>query len=369
MIIGGGAAGLYLASLHPNTAILESGKECGRKLLLTGGGRCNYTNTATPEEMADLFNGNKAFIRKVLYAHTSNDIIQHFRTLGIKPKEEDMGRIFPLNGNAETVRDALLAACPKIIHGKAEHIERKDGIFRIRTRTGIIEARKAIIATGGNSFPLTGSDGSGYSLLRSLGHTITPLSPSLAPIALTPSLAKAEGVSLKATLRIGKREETGDIVITRRGISGPAALNISREATAGCGISICFADVDKGKLRMESGGKAVKNALPLPPRLTEALIGELADKKCGNLSRSDLDAIESRISRFRASAKAIKEGAMNTKGGVSTAEIDPRTMESRIVENLYIAGDIIDVDGPTGGYSLTFAFATAYIIHKALSRS
>ena len=126
LIIGGGAAGLYLASLHPNTAILESGKECGRKLLLTGGGRCNYTNTATPEEMADLFNGNKAFIRKVLYAHTSNDIIQHFRTLGIKPKEEDMGRIFPLNGNAETVRGALLAACPKIIHGKAEHIERKE---------------------------------------------------------------------------------------------------------------------------------------------------------------------------------------------------------------------------------------------------
>ena len=368
MIIGGGAAGLYLASLHPNTAILESGKECGRKLLLTGGGRCNYTNTATPEEMADLFNGNKAFIRKVLYAHTSNDIIQHFRTLGIKPKEEDMGRIFPLNGNAETVRDALLAACPKIIHGKAEHIERKDGIFRIRTGTGIIEARKAIIATGGNSFPLTGSDGSGYSLLRSLGHTITPLSPSLAPIALTPSLAKAEGVSLKATLRIGKREETGDIVITRRGISGPAALNISRFLLDDPEIVISFAEIDRNRLRMESGSKTAKNALDIPPRLSETLLGAIADKKCGNLSRSDLDTIERQMTRFRARGKAIKEAAMNTRGGVPCSEIDPQTMESKIVPGLYIIGDMIDVDGPTGGFSLTWAFATAWCAARGLSR-
>lgn len=367
MVIGGGAAGLYLASLHPGITILERGEECGRKLILTGGGRCNYTNKAEPEEMAAMFHGNKAFIKRVLYAHTSKDIIRHFRELGIKPLEEDSGRIFPSHGDAKDIRAALLSRGAEIMYGKAEAITRRtDGTFAVRTENRELTARRVVVATGGDSFPATGSDGSGYRLLQELGHSIATPHPALAPISMTPALPEAEGITIKATLRTGKAEEHGDIIITRRGISGPAALNISRHLAENDEIEICFARIDKESLRMGNGAKTARNALPVPPHLAEALLGPLADRRCSNLSRKELSEIDCQLSRFRAKAKAMKAGAMNTRGGVATAEINPMTMESRIVRNLFIAGDLIDVDGRCGGYSLSFAFATAYIIHKAL---
>lgn len=367
MIIGGGAAGLYLASFHPEATILEQRGECGQKLIITGGGRCNYTNAAGPEEMSELFHGNKAFIKRVLYAHTSMDIIEHFKTLGIQPSEEEMGKIFPLRGDAASVRSALLKRVHRIIKGKAVSIEKNDDAFIVHMENGTLEARRVVIATGGESFPHTGSDGSGYAILKALGHTIVPTAPALAPIALSSNLAKAEGISLKARLGVGKRSEYGDIIITRRGISGPAALNISRELADSNEIEITFSEASIKELRESMGARTVKNALAIPPRLTEALIGSLADRKCGNLSRKEEEEIQGRLSHFRSRAKAIREGAMNTRGGVSASEINPKTMESKIVPGLYISGDVIDVDGPTGGYSLSFAFATAFIISRALA--
>ncbi len=368
LIIGGGAAGLYLASFLPNSVILEREGICGRKLLLTGGGRCNYTNAASPEEMAARMNGNKAFIRRVLYSHSSEDIISHMRSLGIEPAEEDNGRILPRSGNAEAVLSALLSSKPRVISGKAESLGKQGSAFIVRTGTESIEAQRVVIATGGMSYPQTGSDGSGYDLVRKLGHTIVTPYPALAPIALTPSLGRAEGISWHATLTIGKRNEEGEIIVTRRGISGPAALNISRFLLDDPEIVISFAEIDRNRLRMESGSKTVKNALDIPPRLSETLLGAIADKKCGNLSRSDLDTIERQMTRFSARGKAIKEAAMNTRGGVPCSEIDPQTMESKIVPGLYIIGDMIDVDGPTGGFSLTWAFATAWCAARGLSR-
>ena len=366
LIIGGGAAGLYLASFLADPVILERNGSCGRKLLLTGGGRCNYTNAAPPDDMAARMNGSRPFIRSVLYSHSSNDIIKRLRSLGIEPAEEDNGRIMPRGGNAETVLDALLRSRPKIITGKAERIRKRDDAFIVETESESLQARRVVIATGGMSYPQTGSDGSGYALLRDLGHTIITPYPALSPIALTPSLGHAEGISTHVTLAAGRRKEAGDVIITRRGISGPAALNISRFLQDDPEITISFAEVDRDRLRMEGGGKIVKNALRLPPRLTEALLGTIADRKCGNLSRSDLDTIERQLMHFRARGKAIAEAAMNTRGGVSTSEIDPRTMESKIVKGLYIIGDLIDVDGPTGGFSLTWAFATAWCAARDL---
>lgn len=367
LIIGGGAAGLYLASLNNKVTILER-DICGRKLLLTGGGRCNYTRASTPDEMIGMYNGNRNFIKSVLYAHTPDDIVKHFKALGIEPSIEEDGKIFPKNGNAEDVRAALFPNKANIIEGKGISIKKDEDFFAIATESGeVIKAKRVVVATGGESFPGTGSDGNGYRLLSALGHTIIPTSPALSPIALTPSLSHAEGVSIRATLTVGKKSEENDIVITRRGISGPGALNISRHLADYDEITISFSSIDKTKLRMESGGKSVKNALHLPSRLTEALLGPLSDKRCGNLSKSDLETIEKKISRHTFKAKAIKEGAMNTRGGVSTSEINPRTMESKIVKNLYILGDLIDVDGPTGGYSLSFAFATAWIANNSLS--
>ena len=367
LIIGGGAAGLYLASFLDRAVILESEGIPGRKLLLTGGGRCNYTNTASAEETARRMNGNKAFIRHVLHAHTSADIIARFKALGIEPEEEDNGRIFPRHGSAEDILSALLSSKPEIITGKAVKIERNDSFFTVHTDHGTLRAERIVAATGGMSYPQTGSDGNGYALLASLGHTVRQPYPALSPILLTPSLGKAEGVSVRARLRTGRHEEEGDIIITRRGISGPAALNISRFLADDPALTISFAEFDREKLRMEGGGKLVKNALPIPPRLSEALLGCIAEQRCGNLSKTDLEVIRTQLTRFTAEGRAIEAGAMNTRGGIAAEEIDARTMESKIVKNLYIIGDLIDVDGPTGGYSLTWAFATAYIASAALS--
>ncbi len=365
LIIGGGAAGLYASSLLSEAAILERNEECGRKLLLTGGGRCNYTHNSSVQELLSHYHGNLPFIRKVLYSHSPAEIIERFKKLGISPSDEN-GKIFPLKGDAEDILGALLKNDTNVIHGKALEITKEDGIFSVTTDSGVIKARNIIIATGGNAYPHTGSDGSGYHLAKSLGHSITSPHPALAAIALEPSLKDAEGISLSLELRKGKKSVSDMAVVTKRGISGPAAENFSYLLNGREEITICFASPDIKTLRERKGAMLVKNALPVPPRLGEALLGEIADKKLGNLSKKEELLITERSSRHSFRASAIAESAMSTAGGVKTAEINADTMESKLVSGLYFAGDIIDVDADCGGYSLTWAFATAFIAARAI---
>ena len=226
LIIGGGAAGLYAASFIKDAVILERNDECGRKLLLTGGGRCNYTHTGSVEDLLEHYHGSRQFIKKVLYQHCNEDIIAHFEKLGINPKKEN-GKIFPQSGDAHSIRDALLGNHPRIIKGTALSIEKSGDSFLIITDNGTLEAKRILFASGGNSFPKTGSDGLGYSILKRLGHSIASQHPALAPLELSPSLKEAEGITIPVTLRKGKKEVSDMAVITRRGISGPAAENFS----------------------------------------------------------------------------------------------------------------------------------------------
>ena len=368
VIIGGGAAGLYAASLIPGAVIIERNAECGRKLLLTGGGRCNYTHKGTVPDILPHYHGSIAFIRKVLYRHTPEDIISCLEKLGIRPKDED-GKIFPLRGDAQTVRDALLGKTGRVMKASVLSIERNERSFRIITDAGTLEAEKVILAAGGNSYPATGSDGSGFRLASSLGHSIVSPRPALAPLEIIPSLRDAEGITAEVVLSKGKTRIGGSAVITKRGISGPAAENFSRFLTGREEIRISFGKADIAALRESSGKSLVKNVLPVPPRLAAVLLGKSAEKKVATLSKQEAAMIEKSISSFSASAKPIAAGAMSTAGGISTDEITPETMESKLVPGLYFAGEIIDVDADCGGYSLTWAFASAYTAAMAIRKA
>lgn len=363
LIIGGGAAGLYAASFIKDAVILERNDECGRKLLLTGGGRCNYTHTGSVEDLLEHYHGSRQFIKKVLYQHCNENIIAHFEKLGINPKNEN-GKIFPQSGDAHSIRDALLGNHPRIIKGIALSIEKSGDSFLVITDNGTLEAKRILFASGGNSFPKTGSDGLGYSILKRLGHSIASQHPALAPLELSPSLKEAEGITIPVTLKKGKKEVSDMAVITRRGISGPAAENFSYLLNGKEEITISFDSTDIYSLREKAGSTLLKNALSIPPRLAAVLLGEAAEKKIANLSKEEERKATEVLQRGVFMAKPIAEGAMSTAGGVKTEEINPMTMESKIIPGLYFAGDIIDVDADCGGYSLTWAFATAYIAVK-----
>ena len=182
LIIGGGAAGLYASSLLPRSVILERGS-CGRKLLLTGGGRCNYTHNGDVTSLLPHYHGSLPFIRKVLYSHTPDDIISRFRKLGIEPEDEN-GKIFPQRGDAHDILHALTSHNPEIIESKAISIKKEDGSFQIKTDHGeTLLAKKVLLAAGGSAYPQTGSDGSGFILASSLCHTVIPARPALAALA------------------------------------------------------------------------------------------------------------------------------------------------------------------------------------------
>ena len=365
LIIGGGAAGLYASSLLPDAVILERNGECGRKLLLTGGGRCNYTHEGSVPDILPHYHGSLPFIRKVLYSHSPDEIIRRFRELGVEPADE-RGKIFPAAGDAHSILRALTRHRPEIIRGKALEIKKVHDRFTVVTESGEIDAAAIILAAGGVSYPHTGSDGSGYHLAAALGHRVVPPRPALAALSLEPSLSEAEGITAELKISKGKKSTEGTAVITRRGLSGPAAENFSHMLCGKEDITVSFCTPDIKALRAGKGAMLLKNALVIPPRLASALLGEIAEKKIANLSGAEERKAEELLSRHPYKAAAIAAGAMSTAGGISTSEINPETMESRIVPSLYFAGDITDVDADCGGYSLTWAFATAYAAAKAL---
>ena len=365
IIVGGGASGLYLGSLLSDAVILEKNEVPGRKLLLTGGGRCNVTHRADVEALLPHYNGNRMLLKKVLYKHKPEDIMKRFEALPVPLKEEGDGLIFPVSDRAEDVRNALLERCADIIHTTVTGAEKYGDTFIVHTSGGSIECDRLVIAAGGRAYSATGSDGSGYALAESFGHSIAPLHPSLSPLSLADRLSGSEGITLAVTLRSRKRKVTGDIVITPKGISGPAAMNISSDYSTRDEIMITFLQVSKDDLRTEPK-KELKNVVPLPSRLLSSLFGPLADKKTGNLSKAEMNHVIETLTAFRTEASALSASAMVTAGGVQCSEINPDTMESKLVKGLYFVGEVVDVDGECGGYNLTWAFSSAYSVYKAI---
>ncbi|MFC1570674.1 NAD(P)/FAD-dependent oxidoreductase [Candidatus Omnitrophota bacterium] len=400
VIIGGGPAGMMAAisaaSNRNEVTLIEKNEYLGRKLLLTGGGRCNLTNICESQDLIHRFSKTGSFLRDAFKALDNNELISFFSGRGLKPKVEEDGRVFPVTDKASSVLDILIEELKKlkvkVVASKSvkEVIVSKNSVKGVLCKDGtIIEADKVIIATGGLSYKATGSTGDGIRIAEKLGHTIIPLRPGLAALSLKSTLPeRLEGVSLdgvKLIFRADKAKlvsEPGSLIFTKKGISGPVTLSSSARVVDWLGegkkvsleIDIMpmfdqkeMEEVLTRKLS-ESPAKGVKNILKefVPSRLSETL-SELSkipqDKKASQLTSKERRSLIMFLKglKFDVANTVSLEKAQITRGGVSVKEIDPKTMESKKVKGLYFAGEIIDIDGDCGGFNLQAAFSTGYL--------
>lgn len=373
--IGGGAGGLFFSSLVPGTLLIEKEARPGRKLLLSGGGMCNFTHADSADEIITKYYEKRNFVTPAFRAFPPLSIISYFSSLGMKSLTREDGKVFPASLRAETVVSTLESCCSEIITGcRVEKVTRDDdGMFRLETSDGTLTCEYLVIATGGLSYPATGSTGDGYSFAKAFGHQIIPPSPALCQIVLKDSLGDCEGISLSSvTLSLDREKSSGDIVITKKGISGPAAMNLSRFVTDGSIIRISFTAISAEKIKSLPGKQkavnAVSSAAGLPSRLTEHLLRDIGDKTVSQLNKKDISLIVSRLTSFTSSCSTAGQlgAATVTRGGVDTSQVDRKTFSSRLADKLYFTGEVLDVDGQCGGYNISFAFAGSFMAAQSI---
>ena len=401
-VIGGGPAGMMAAGTAvmygADVTIFESMPFLGKKLAITGKGRCNVTNASGIQELLDNITKNPRFLYSALCTYTPEDVMSTFENLGVKLKVERGNRVFPESDKAKDIVDAMRTYCngANIIHEKVKKIfVNSDGDFIVKTDKEYT-FKKVIIATGGKSYPLTGSDGSGYRLATSLGHTVTELIPSLIPIS-SPSriCSDMQGLSLKNVgIKIynSKNEvvytDFGEMMFTHFGVTGPMILSASAHlrnydiSTLSLSIDLKPALDEKtldARLLSDfriNANKDFVNSLSglLPSKMIPTFIsvtGIDERKKVNAISKEERKAILSTLKDFRIPLSSFRpiEEAIVTSGGVEVKEISPKTMESKITPGLYFAGEVIDVDAYTGGFNLQIAFSTGYLAGKSAAES
>lgn len=408
IVIGGGPSGLMacVAAAGHGAAVLliDKGAKLGRKLGISGGGRCNVTNIKETAELIAHIPGNGRFLYSSFDHFNNRDIIEFFEALGIALKEEDNGRMFPVSDKAASVVSALVGKVRSLGVQIMTDSPVREVIYENGAATGVrLESGKAfsagavIIATGGKSVPQTGSTGDGYPWAAAAGHTITELFPTEVPILSREEWIKSgelQGLSLRdVSLSVwnpkGKKviSHRGDMIFTHFGLSGPIALRCSqflRQVQKKSGTDTVELSIDlfpdltlqeaenllQNKLELEPK-KAIRNSLKglLPERLIPLLLaksgldGELTGH---HLPRTGLQALAALLKRMPVlvyGTRSLAE-AFVTGGGVNLKEIDPRTMESKLTQGLYFCGEILDIHGYTGGYNITAAFSTGYTAGK-----
>ena len=395
-VIGGGPAGMVAAysaaKRGKKVVVIEKNPMLGKKLLITGKGRCNITNSADTEEFIKNVPVNPSFLYSAFYTFTNDDIVSLLSLYGVETKVERGGRIFPQSDKSKDVRDALQRAIKdagvKVCNGQVTQVQKSCDTFKIILSSNkSLTVDKVIVATGGMSYPLTGSTGDGYKFSKDFGHTVTDLKPSLVPLEIKEKeYLSLQGLSLKnieiTVLRNGKKIYTdfGEMLFTHFGVSGPVILSASshirdiKNDTIKINIdlkpALDEATLDKRILRdfEEAKNKDLINALDkLLPKMIIPHIIEKAKinprKKVNEVTKEErrkllesVKCFDVTVSDFRPLSEAII-----TSGGVSVKEINPSTMESKIVPGLYFAGEIIDVDAYTGGYNLQIAYSTGYL--------
>lgn len=392
IVVGGGPAGMMAAisAAKDNEVILiERNKEVGAKLRLTGGGRCNITNNRELEEFFDKIVSNKKFLYSALYTFSNNQLLQYFRENGLEYKEELDQKIYTKSNKADEVIELLKNDLAKnnvkvMYNSKVHNLIVEDGEVKgVVTDDGKrILAQKVIVTTGGKSYPDSGSDGSMFEALRSHGHTITPLYAALIPLVIKEEFVKSlQGVSMRdvvisARLKKSSIEKFGDMIFTHFGISGPAVLKMSSYITKALGdgeveVTLDFLR-DKSKEEISEAmrvnpNKTVLNNLKgiLPQNFLKEifeLLG-LTEIKVSDLKKVDENKIIEYMKEMKLTVRetlSIK-AAQVTSGGVKVKEINASTMESKLIKNLYFAGEVIDIDAETGGYNLQMAFSTGYL--------
>lgn len=405
IVIGGGPAGMMAAITSAENGnkvtILEKMQNLGRKLLITGKGRCNITSSLPIEEFIQNTPGNGQFLYSCFKNYTNQDIIQFLKKQGLDVKEERGNRIFPTTDKSIDVLECFKRKLKQLnvdikYNTRVIDISKEEEKLQVKTENNTYEAEKIILATGGKSYPLTGSTGDGYKLAQNLGHTITKIKPSLVPLeSYEKKLCKnLQGLSLrnvKIELKNTENNKTiyedfGEMLFTHFGVSGPTILSGSAHLVRYKNIedllknkrvdlkidfkpALSEEKLDERILRdfIELKNKQFKNSLDklLPQKLIPIIIEKSKispEKKVNEITKQErknlvkiLKSFELTISNFRPIEEAII-----TSGGINIKEINPKTMESKLVPGLYFAGEIIDVDSYTGGFNLQIAYSTGY---------
>ena len=412
VVIGGGPAGMmggvYLARAGHEVHILEKNEKLGKKVYITGKGRCNITSSLPIEEFIQNVPGNGMFLYSSFNNFTNQDIIELLKKEGLHVKEERGRRVFPTTDNAKDVLNALIKLLKKAnvqikTNAKVEKILVQDGKVtglqaNINGQKQTINADKIILATGGKSYPVTGSTGDGYELAKQLGHTITTIKPSLIPLTAKREdlelCKELQGLSLiNVSIKLidtSKNkviyEDFGEMLFTHWGVSGPIILSGSAHLLRYKNVEELLS---KGQIELSINlkpaltaeklenrllrdfeaqkNKEYKNSLNdlLPKKLIEPIIrlsGIDREKQVNSITKQERKNLVSLLQDFRIKISGFRpiEEAIVTSGGISTKEINPKTMESKLIKGLYFAGEIIDVDAYTGGFNLQIAWSTGY---------
>ncbi len=410
IVIGGGPAGMMSAITAKQNGheviLLEKMKSLGRKLLITGKGRCNITSSLGMEEFIPNTPGNGMFLYSCYQNYTNKDIINFLKSQGLEVKEERGNRIFPITDKSQDVLDCFFKKLKELkIDIKYNttvtriDIKQKNGtaqIVGVQTNNGKFEAEKVILATGGKSYPLTGSTGDGYKLAEELGHTVTQIKPSLVPLeSYKKDMCKQlQGLSLKnvkiylidTNTKKEIYEDFGEMLFTHFGVSGPTILSASAhlvrypqienklknkeiELTIDLKPALTEEKLDERILRdfQEYKNKQYKNSLDklLPQKLIPVIVQESkiqANKPVNEITKQERKKLVNLLKNLVIPIKNFRpiEEAIITSGGINIKEINPKTMQSKKISGLYFAGEIIDVDSYTGGFNLQIAYSTGY---------
>lgn len=434
IVVGGGPSGLFCAlnclpgNLHPynirherrrkggmtgpagrkapKILVLEKKGSLGRKLLISGLGRCNITHDGDIQSFLHHYGDRGRFLRPALLGFTNLDLISFFKERGLNMIREKSGKIFPDTMRSADVLNILKEECRAkgiiIKCGQAvSSIEKVEGGFSVCSQLECMDAgncsriysgRMLVLATGGCSYPATGSSGDGYEFARRLGHSIIDPGPALVPVDIRDyPFSELAGVSLadmKVSLYCGlkAKEHRGDILFTHGGLSGPGILDLSRYIRAGDTLKLSFvAESERQALDrwiategQTSGSRSLHSLLsahpvlkPLPDRILKSILqisGISPGLQAAQLSREKRNALLENLTSLPlvVSDTCGYNQAMTTRGGVDTAEVNPRSMQSRLVEGLYLVGEVLDVDGDCGGYNLQAAFSTAMLAGRSI---
>ncbi len=401
VIIGGGAAGLFcgwnVARCGLSVIILEKNNMPGKKLLLSGSGRCNITNNCSIEDFLTKYGDKGRFVKNALYNFTGSDLIDFLSENGIAVVDNGAGKVFPESGRSRDIVNLLVDLCLKsgvriMNSSPVSSVRTVDGGFETEFTHSALRSKKLVIATGGKSYPVTGSNGDGYLIAGGLGHKIITPEPALTPVYVKNyRFEKCAGISVKdaniSHFRNGKKigEHSGDLLFTHHGLSGPAVIDYSRSLRAGdevcvnmvCGFNSVTLDEDLvGELAL-NGKKTIKNCLAkygIPDGIIAVLLEE-ADVDPHTISAFLTKTDRKKLTGLMTGCRFVIERvggfneAMATAGGIDTSEINGKTMESRIVNGLYIVGEVLDVDGESGGFNLQFAFSSGHLAAESIIRS
>lgn len=405
LIAGGGAAGMFAAITAARQGqevhVYEKNEKLGKKLFITGKGRCNITNACDMDTLFDSVITNSKFLYSSFYGYTNQDVIDFFENIGVQTKTERGKRVFPQSDHSSDVIRALEAE----IHRLGVHIHLHTGVKQVISADGnfahielmdgsIVKGDSCIVATGGLSYQTTGSTGDGYRFARDNGHTVTDCMPSLVPMTTKEEwVPRLQGLSLRnvrAAIFDGKKklyDEFGEMLFTHYGVSGPLMLSASSvigkklkdkelKLTIDLKPALSMEQLEKRVLRdfEENQNRQFKNAVGklFPSKLIPVMIelsGIGEEKKVNVISREERQKFVPLIKNLPVTLTGLRgyNEAIITKGGVKVKEIDPATMESKLVKGLYFAGEVLDLDAVTGGFNLQIAWSTAYAAGMAVS--